>query len=153
MRFPIFPRSVVFFILLASIVFDQQGRARGASPPASRGPVKSTIHVLKVWKEETSGGVRLFVRLRRIPSPAPGESVLLGVLVNGQERGTVRIAHSVQTVVLPFLPGKKDRITFAAISGVHPVTGSGEDASGLCDDAGSPVRIAPGSPPLPVVSP
>ena len=148
--------SLFMFVgfLVANFIFSVPLASSSEHATTSSGdPKNPQVRVLKVWRGSTPGGVRLFVRLRIKPEPVSGKSVLLRILVNGKKKGTVRVDKPEPIIVLPFLPPGKDRIAFVVDDGRPPDSGSGEDASGLCDDAGNPVQISPGVPSIQVVAP
>ena len=111
------------------------------------------IQVLKVWKEKTPEGPRLFVHLRIRPEPVPGKPVFVNVLVNGKKRAALRIARKSPTIILPFLPGPKDGIAFVPEKKRSRSSDPDTEDSGLCDDAGSTVRISPDRAPAQVFVP
>ncbi|AFS52508.1 hypothetical protein [Leptospirillum ferriphilum] len=150
MRFSFFVLNVAVFV--ASVAFSPSRVFSSENAPKGNDKQRE-IRVLKVWKQRTTGGIRLYVRLRIEPAPASGKPLLLKVRVNGKTKESFRIDRGRPTIVLSFLPSAKDRLSFVLVKREKPrPSDSGMDASGLCDDA-TPVSISPAGPSVRVVVP
>ncbi|KGA95032.1 hypothetical protein ACSYAY_02010 [Leptospirillum ferriphilum] len=152
MRFSFFVITVAVFV--ANVAFSPPRVFSSENAPKGDGSGKQReVRVLKVWKNRTPVGIRLFVRLRIEPAPVPEKPLLLKVRVNGKTKESFRVEGGRPTIVLGFLPARNDRLSFVLEKREKPRSSdSGMDASGFCDDA-APVRISPAGSSVQVVVP